>query len=323
MVEKKSISVNPAFLKINSRGKSKTMKREKKNKPYIKPNTLKRDLINKVKDYQKKEKEKKRKQEKNASRDKEQDNNNFESEFKDSLEFLEKKISEKKKKNKQVITTTPQQNEKSSLTEISNIIVKNDVPYGILKGGKKPTYRQYIKNKTFSMNNKNFSMKNKIHINNKESLKIESIPSKNEEFEPRKSNLNNFKQDFLIKHNVIDLSKQNEKQKSISKKLPDKYIRRRKTRTKRNLGKKGGKIGILIKNNTTCKRIETDQEILKTSSLKEVKQHLRKRGLLKIGSSAPPDILRKIYEDSFLTGEVYNKNTGVLIHNYLNEENEE
>lgn len=311
MVEKKSISVNPAFLKINSRGKSKTMKREKKNKPCIKPNTLKRDLINKVKDYQKKEKEKKRKQEKNASRDKDEDNNNFESEFKDSLEFLEKKINKnrQKKKKKQVITTTPEQNESSTITQISNIIVKNDLPYGILKGGKKPTYRQYIKNKNYSMKNK-------------ESLKIESIPSKNEEFEPRKSNLNNFKQDFLIKHNVIDLSKQNEKQKSISKKLPDKYIRRRKTKTRRNLGKKGGKIGILVKNNTTCKKIETDQEILKTSSLKDVKQHLRKRGLLKIGSSAPPDILRKIYEDSFLTGEVYNKNTGVLIHNYLNEENE-
>jgi len=316
MVEKKSIVINPSFLKMNSGGKSKTIKREKKNKPFIKPNTLKRDLINKVKHYQRNEK--KIKQEKNASRDKDEDNNNFESEFKDSLEFLEKKINEnrqKKKKNKQVITTIPEQNEISRLTEVTNIRVKNDVPYGILKGGKKPTYRQYIKNK-------NFSMKNNIHMKNKESLKIESIPSKNEEFEPRKSNLNNFKQDFLIKHNVIDLSKQNEKQKSISKKLPDKYIRRRKTRTKRNLGKKGGKIGILIKNNKTCKKIEMDQEILKTSSLKDVKQHLRKRGLLKIGSSAPPDILRKIYEDSFLTGEVYNKNTGVLIHNYLNEENE-
>ncbi len=117
------------------------------------------------------------------------------------------------------------------------------------------------------------------------------------------------------------MSNKNKKQKSNFK-LSEKYIRRKKTRTRRNLGKKGGKIGILIKNNSTRKKIETDQEILKTSSLKDIKQHLRKRGLLKIGSSAPPDILRKIYEDSFLTGEIYNKNTGVLIHNYLNEENE-
>ena len=209
MVEKKSISVNPAFLKINSGGRSKTMKKEKKKKPSIKPNTIKRDLINKVKDYQKKEKEKKRKQEKMVDGNNEQDNNNFESEFKDSLEFLEKKINqkkEKKKKRKDLLSTPPEQNEISSLTEVSNIIVKNDVPYGILKGGKKPTYRQYIKNK-------NFSMKNNIHMKNKSSLKIESIPN-NEEFEKRKSNLNNFKQDFLIKHNVIDLSKQNKKQKS-------------------------------------------------------------------------------------------------------------
>lgn len=308
MVEKKSISVNPAFLKINSKEKSKTMKREKKKRPSIKPNTLKRDLINKVKDYQKQEK--KRKQKKKAIEDN-KDINNFENEFNSSLEFLENKIKEKKekkKKNKEVITNKSQQNKLSTLTEVSNIIVKNDVPYGILKGGKKPTYRQYIK--------KNISMKNK------HSLKIESIPSKNEEFEPRKNNLNNFKQEFLIKHNVIDLSKQNEKQKIISKKLPDKYIRRRKTKITRKLGKKEGKIGILIKNNKTCKKIEMDQEILKTSSLKDIKHHLRKRGLLKIGSSAPPNILRKIYEDSFLTGEVYNKNTGVLIHNYLNEENE-
>ena len=53
--------------------------------------------------------------------------------------------------------------------------------------------------------------------------------------------------------------------------------------------------------------------------LLKLKQYLRKHNLIKIGSSAPEDILRKIYEDSFLAGNIYNKNPQNLLHNYLND----
>ena len=51
----------------------------------------------------------------------------------------------------------------------------------------------------------------------------------------------------------------------------------------------------------------------------DVKNELCKSGLLKIGSSAPKPLLYEIYEHSTLTGDVINKNKDVLLHNYLNE----
>ena len=40
---------------------------------------------------------------------------------------------------------------------------------------------------------------------------------------------------------------------------------------------------------------------------------------MKIGSPAPEDVVRKIYEDARLAGSIYNKNPDVLIHNYMTE----
>ena len=38
-----------------------------------------------------------------------------------------------------------------------------------------------------------------------------------------------------------------------------------------------------------------------------------------MGSHAPNEILRKIYEEVHLTGDVTNKNEENLIHNYIND----
>ena len=57
-----------------------------------------------------------------------------------------------------------------------------------------------------------------------------------------------------------------------------------------------------------------------TRNISEVKDYLRKHELLKVGSSAPTDVIRAIYENSILAGDVHNKNSQVLVHNYMTPE---
>jgi hypothetical protein len=56
---------------------------------------------------------------------------------------------------------------------------------------------------------------------------------------------------------------------------------------------------------------------LKQRPLHEIKQYLRKHNCLRVGSQAPPDIMRKMYESIVLAGDVDNSNGDALIHNFL------
>ena len=77
-------------------------------------------------------------------------------------------------------------------------------------------------------------------------------------------------------------------------------------------------IGVLIKNRDTQKRIKREIENLKQEDIQTIKNHLREKGLIKLGSQAPTNILRKMYEDSILSGELNNNNSENLVFNYLN-----
>ena len=97
---------------------------------------------------------------------------------------------------------------------------------------------------------------------------------------------------------------------------------RRITRTyKYKLGKKKDAkyIGLLIKNRETQKKIKQEVSQLKQQPIQDVKNFLREKNLIKLGSQAPNDVLRKLYEDSMLAGEITNTNNNNLVHNYLND----
>lgn len=97
----------------------------------------------------------------------------------------------------------------------------------------------------------------------------------------------------------------------------------RNTKTlKYKLGKRNNKIGILVKNNKTLKRIKEDSTNLKKKSILEVKQYLRKHNLIKVGCDAPNDVLRKMYESAMLSGEINNINSENLLHNFLSSNEE-
>ena len=98
-------------------------------------------------------------------------------------------------------------------------------------------------------------------------------------------------------------------------------VKIRKTQKKKyRIGKHDDVVGVLLKNKEAQRHIQKQHLALKQKTIGEIRKHLYEHHLLKIGSNAPPDVLRRMYEDSILTGEVKNTNKGVLLHNFMSGE---
>ena len=98
-------------------------------------------------------------------------------------------------------------------------------------------------------------------------------------------------------------------------------VKIRKTRKKKyRIGKHDDVVGVLLKNKEAQRHIQKQHLALKQKTIGEIRKHLYEHHLLKIGSNAPPDVLRRMYEDSILTGDVKNTNNGVLLHNFMSGE---
>jgi hypothetical protein len=323
---KKTIQINPELFKIQSSNKSRTKSNRDKTKKSITPSFLKKQLIERIKSHKNKLESTTSIQEntqKNIDIQPEEDD-----EFILSMNFLTSLKDEHKTQTQPKTTFVDNislSNNKTSPTvhidlpvellennnliepmnkthipeeiqeeEIKiNYIPLNDVPYGCLKNGNKPTYRSWM-NK--SMIHKNETIKNHGNISNS-----------NNSFLDREKKLNELK-------NKFSKEKEKEKEKIFIKKT----IKRKYTLGKSNIKKK---VGILIKNINTRKQITDSYKELKTHEISDVKTYLRNRGLIRIGNTTPHDILRKIYESSILSGDVTNNNKDILLHNLLNEDN--
>ena len=214
----------------------------------------------------------------------------------------------------------------TSTSTFSPIKLFNDKPYGCLKDGKKPTYRAY--NKTIK-NNLRFSDHHDHDNDDNDDCDDDddgggTLESERQQKLRKLKNKHRQKKDKNYEYNnedtVNDNDNDNDNKKYKSSKMS---IRRhlRKTITKKfKLGKQGNTVGVLIKNNETRKNIQKEHGILKNKKLSDVKKYLVEHNLIKIGSTAPPAMIRKIYEDSVLTGEVENIGKGVSLHNFLEDE---
>ena len=306
-MSKKSISINPDFFNLKKKKKDKKQKPSfKKNK--LKPNDVKKKLIARIKEHQKKEKQKEIEEEKNK------EENTFENDFQSTLSYLEEM---KKKKRKQKIEKQKRKTLKNrenlvqpSIEPLQNNIkvdiypmnepMRKDPPYGCLKGGSKPTWKQY--NKTLKNNRKEIL----DEFQNKPLLNFNL--NTNNEFSERQNKLKDLQTKFQGIGGVVKPKKYKIKTKRIRRKLT--------------LGKNRHKkiVGVLIKSKQTRRIIKNEVNVLKRKSINEVKRYLRKHNLIKIGSNAPDHIFRSIYESAYLTGDIKNKNADVLLHNWNEDE---
>ena len=242
----KKIQINPNYLQI----KDKSLKKSKK-AGRLNAKKLRKKFIERIKEYQQK-----------RNLDEKYDKKNEEFNIEESLKFLKRMKQERMKKNyekdikqkqlqKKHSKTQPEKNHSKTQPE-KNFKLKEDPPYGILKGGTKPLYRDW-------------------------------------------------------------------KNKTMKKKVKKRKKRIRKLTVGKNLKKRT--IGILIKNKTMKNRVEKEKKRLNNKSVNEIKKCLRNQGLIKIGSAAPKDILKQIYLDSNMAGDVFNKSPEILLHNFLGENN--
>lgn len=143
---------------------------------------------------------------------------------------------------------------------IDKTYIQPDKPYGVLKNGTKPTYKDWTKDRD--------------------------------------------KQDTLI-----------EKEPEMERE-PETIIEEREIKKTFVLGKKNKSVGVLIKNNSTRKKIEADKINYKKTSISTLKNHLKKHNLIKFGTTAPNELLREMYEGVKLCGDISNSNATNIVHNF-------
>jgi hypothetical protein len=304
-MSKKTISINPDFFNLANISKKakKKAKKQKTASSIIKPN-LKKELINRIRQHKKNnEIQKDNKDISNKIQESNPDNSLDEAiEHLNLLHKKNKQNRDKKKRKKRNKTSKI----KPPIYEPPNAIhLTPDPPYGNLKNGSKPTYNQWKKtaknNKPLDNNetiikpiidspeNNNMSTNTSIHMDT---------------YDQRQHKLSRLKFKFQDNSNI-----ENPKKK---RKNTIKTVKRRIT-----LGKKGRIIGVLIKNRDKRKTIKKEIGNLKKKSIHNIKKYLKKHNLLKIGSTAPEDVLRNMYENSYLAGDINNKNSDILLHNFI------
>jgi len=389
--------------------KNKSKKNKTMNAPLISPNVLKNKLLKRIKEHKNKETtnfdNKKTPIETGGSSKSSVTNSNivnsYTDEFNDSIEYLQTLSKQKKTETENNIKRNAIQrktiksyssmpsvslelpdelketfitiNNETTIPNISTPIlnknISNELPYGILKGGNKPTYRQWNKTQknyqpvsntlvTNSPISERESRLNLLKQKLKQQTTIISQPPMQpisrqipqqiqivtqpqvisqpnlEEILLTQNLIQKPKQTFSIPQNVItapnsvisggvnvkevsNLRGGSEEKIRTTKKLLKKTIHKKYT-----LGKSKIKrtVGVLLKDKNTRKNVINAQKELKDKSVNDVKTYLRQHNLIKIGSNAPNDVIRKIYESAMLAGEITNNNKDTMIHNFIKDD---
>ena len=182
--------------------------------------------------------------------------------------------------------------------------------YGCLKGGSLPTYRTYMNN-------------NNSHSLPPSSLAPSPPPlqSQPHQFLPQTPHVRS--SDFGYDDDVHGGQGGGGDMDNKSSNVKLKYVRQKRTNRRTfKIGKSTTrpKVGVLISNRTIRKHIANQSHELKQTSMHEIRRFLVKHGLIKVGTSSPNEVLRKMYESAqMMCGEVYNHNTDTLLHNFIHQ----
>ena len=408
----KTIEINPSLFSVGGLSKKNKSKKNKPMvAPLISPNILKNKLLKRIKEHKNKETENLENNKKKLSSKPEDTSSNlslasninsYTDEFNESIEYLQTLSKQKKTESENnakrnaiqrktvknynsmpvVNLELPDDLKETFITPqmvstISTPVLINnkqpDVPYGILKGGSKPTYRQWNKTQksyqpvinTQIVNVPVSERENRLNLlkqklkqqstiinppETKQQIIIQEPPpqqiSQPIQIVPQTTIQPNL-EEILLTQNLIqkpkeeivinpnnnitvpainqnvkiggetqNLGKEQVENRTI-KKLLKKTIRRKYTLGKSKIKKT---VGILLKDKNTRKNVLNAQKDLRDKSVNDVKTYLRQHNLIKIGSNAPNDVIRKIYESAMLAGEVTNNNKDTMIHNFIKED---
>ena len=230
----------------------------------------------------------------------------------------------------------------------------SQVPYGVLKGGQKPTYRDWTRtqrntivtnpNSALTIQNSNKSEReNRLH-HLREKIKMKQLEGSVNSDIMMTQNLiqkpsavaSSFVKniDPVIKYiqngmisdtppppnNSISTVGNNNMSNIIAiKRITKKTIKRKYTLGRSKIKRS---VAVLVKDRGTRKQILNAQKDLKRKQINDVKTYLREHNLIKVGSNAPNDVLRKLYESAMLAGEITNSNVETLLHNFSKDDKE-
>lgn len=222
---------------------------------------------------------------------------------------------------------------------------KNDlVPYGILKGGQKQTYRDW--NKTQRNNivtdsnlaltiqgghspqppnaRENRLAKLRDKLKQTQALATSStlpIPLSNITSSVSTASSVSTNAPIIISSPspIVQVAGSTTSQTIATKRTTTKTTKRKYTLGKSKIHKS---VAVLIKDRGTRKQILNAQKELKKKPMNDVKSYLRDHNLIKAGSNAPNDVVRKMYEFAMLAGEIKNSNVETLLHNFSKDDKE-
>ena len=255
----------------------------------------------------------------------------FETDFKNSVDYMQTFIDNHKKETTVKLNSTIKEKKQHPIPT-----------YGCLKNGSLPTYRNIhgttIKNRNPPMvytNQSNaaaaapYENLPMVYTNQSNAAaaaaSYENPPMvyTNQNHKDDLIHIDDFKSNTTISERIKSpseiLLKEKTKQKSKVKPM-DKHKRQFLRRTY-HVGKDKykPKVGVLLPNKTIRKRVTTSSYLLKQTPIEEIRKFLLKKGFIKVGSSAPNDVLRKMYESiQMIDGEINNHNSENLLHNFFN-----